>query len=517
MEIDAGDIANGLLYDVIKRFSCFGFCLAKLDLRQESSRHLAALEEVFFQAGINNYRQMPEDERVALLSKELHSERPLINSRTKFSESTLMVLEVFKVVEEFGRDAFGSYIISMAGSASDVLAVELLQKELCGKKILNVVPLFETENDLLSSPAIMENLFRNSSYLKSIDHKQEIMIGYSDSSKDAGRLAAAWALYKAQEQLVVLCRKYDIDLTLFHGRGGTVGRGGGPTYLAIMSQPPGSVDRTLRVTEQGEMLQAKFGIPEIAIRNIDLYVAGVLSASLKKAPSIPKKWIDVMDQLSKDSSHDYRKIVYENPHFQEYFSLATPVNELGSLNIGSRPSRRSGLSDIRSLRAIPWIFAWTQTRFMLPVWLGVGSAIQDRLISEDREVIIDMAENWPFFQSTLALIEMVLAKADLDIARHYDSNLLPQDGPLKELGSLLRESFQITQSAVLTSIQSKELLASNSVLKRSIRLRNPYVDPLNLIQIELLKRLRTGDNSESLKEALIISINGISAGMRNTG
>lgn len=517
VEISAGDIANGLLYDVIKRFSCFGYCLAKLDLRQESSKHLAALDEVLTQAGMGRYRDMPEEDRVQLLSKELRSERPLINSRTKFSESTLAVLDVFKVIEEFGKDAFGSYIISMAGAASDVLAVELLQKEICGRRILKVVPLFETENDLRKSPLIMESLFRNSSYVERMDHKQEIMIGYSDSSKDAGRMAAAWALYKAQEALVSLCKSFKVDLTLFHGRGGTVGRGGGPTYLAIMSQPPGSVDKTLRVTEQGEMIQAKFGIPEIAIRNLDLYVAGTLSASLKKGPPIPRIWSDIMDQLAERSSQEYRKVVYGDAHFQEYFTLATPVNELGSLNIGSRPSRRGGVADIKSLRAIPWIFAWTQTRFMLPVWLGVGSALQDKLSSQDRPVLLEMAANWPFFQSTLALIEMVLAKADFSIACHYDVNLLPKQSPLTTLGEVLRENFRLTQSAVLTAIQSDELLATNSVLKRSIRLRNPYVDPLNLIQVELLKRLRNGDDSASLKEALVISINGISAGMRNTG
>ena len=517
VEVSAGDIAGGLLYDFIKRFSCFGYCLAKLDLRQESSKHLAALDEVLTQAGIANYRQMSEDERVQLLSNELRSERPLINSRTKFSESTLAVLDVFKVIEEFGDDAFGSYIISMAGAASDVLAVELLQKELCGRRILKVVPLFETENDLLKSPLIMESLFRNSSYRERMDHKQEIMIGYSDSSKDAGRMAAAWALYKAQEALVTLCKSFQVDLTLFHGRGGTVGRGGGPTYLAILSQPPGSVDKTLRVTEQGEMIQAKFGIPEIAIRNMDLYVAGTLSASLKKAPPIPRIWSDVMDQLAELSSQEYRRVVYGEPHFQEYFALATPVHELGSLNLGSRPSRRAGVGDIKSLRAIPWIFAWTQTRFMLPVWLGVGSALEVKLASEDRPVLLEMATNWPFFQSTLALIEMVLAKADINMACHYDRHLLPDQSLLMALGEVLREKFQLTQSAVLTAIQSDELLATNSVLKRSIRLRNPYVDPLNLIQIELLGRLRSGDDSPSLKEALVISINGISAGMRNTG
>ncbi len=517
VEISAGDIANGLLYDLIKRFSCFGYCLAKLDLRQESSRHLAALDEVLTQAGMGAYREMSEEERVELLSNELRSERPLINRRTKFSDATLAVLDVFKVIEEFGKDAFGSYIISMAGAASDVLAVELLQKEICGRRILKVVPLFETENDLLKSPLIMESLFRNSSYVERMDHKQEIMIGYSDSSKDAGRMAAAWALYKAQESLVSLCKSFEVDLTLFHGRGGTVGRGGGPTYLAIMSQPPGSVDKTLRVTEQGEMIQAKFGIPEIAIRNFDLYVAGTLSASLKKGPPIPKIWSEIMDQIADLSSQEYRNIVYGDARFHEYFTLSTPVNELATLNIGSRPSRRGGVADIKSLRAIPWIFAWTQTRFMLPVWLGVGSALENKLSSQDRPILLEMAANWPFFQSTLALIEMVLAKADFSIASHYDVSLLPKQSPLIALGESLRKNFLLTQSAVLTAIQSDELLASNSVLKRSIGLRNPYVDPLNLIQVELLKRLRNGDDSASLKEALVISINGISAGMRNTG
>jgi phosphoenolpyruvate carboxylase len=516
-ESGASDIANGQLYDLIKRFCTFGFALARLDIRQEAAKHAEALDEVTRSSGLGSYLAWNESERVDFLLRELASQRPLINTRTQFSDETKAVLGAFSVIEEFGPSSFGAYVISMASNPSDVLAVELLQKEICGKRMLRVVPLFETEADLTRSTATMAALFSMQEYLQRIDQKQEVMIGYSDSAKDAGRLGAAWALYGAQERLVALCKQFGIHLTLFHGRGGTVGRGGGPLYLAILSQPPGSVNKTLRITEQGEMIQAKFGLSGIALRNIDLYVAATLSATLEGGTNPKPEWREAMDHLAHVSTAAYRQLIAETPSFIDYFEAVTPISELPRLNIGSRPAKRKSSPDVRSLRAIPWIFAWTQNRNMLPVWLGVGEALAAGLSSPDRERLVTMAKEWPFFSSTLALIEMVIAKADIRIAKSYEDSLLAPDSPLRTLGTEVHQRFARTAETLMAVLGTDELLQSNPVLMRSIRVRNPYVDPINFVQIDLLRRLRAGDASESLRDALMVTINGISAGMRNTG
>lgn len=517
-EVGAADIAGCQLYDLIKRLRTFGYALARLDIRQEASRHSEALDEITRLAGLGSYLEWSEPERLAFLQRELESDRPLINPRKTLSLQTRAIVDTFHVVSEFGSRSFGAYVISMASRPSDILAVELLQKEICGQRIMRVVPLFETEDDLNRSTGTMKALYESEVYVKRLDGSQEIMLGYSDSAKDAGRLAAAWALYKAQEQLVQLSQAKGLHLTLFHGRGGTVGRGGGPTYLAILSQPPGSIDRTLRVTEQGEMIQAKYGLPGIALRSIDLYVAATLSATLTKPRDPPAPWRAVMDRLATRSATVYRDVVAGTPQFIEYFHKTTPIAELGRLNIGSRPARRQSASnDLRSLRAIPWIFAWTQTRFMVPVWIGVGDALEEALGGPDRSHLLTMARDWPFLNSTLALIEMVLAKADMGIAKCYEDAGIQANPELLALGNKLRLQFELTRKAVLGALGNQELLAQNSVLRRSIRVRNPYVDPINLVQVDLLRRLRSGEASESLKDALMITINGVSAGMRNTG
>jgi len=517
VESNAQDIADGLLYDLIKRLACFGFSLVKLDIRGESSRHSHALDEITQKAGLGSYLSWDEDKRQEFLVKELNSSRPMISRHWELSETTKNVIDVFDVITEFGPESLGAYIISMASHPSDVLAVEFLQKEICGKRICRVVPLFETEYDLMQSATTIKTLLSMDTYVHRIQGHQEVMIGYSDSSKDAGRLAAAWQLYKSQENLVELCKEHNIHLSLFHGRGGTVGRGGGPTYLAILSQPPGSVNKSLRVTEQGEMIQAKFGIPGIALRNLDLYVAGTLSASL--SPPLPPKpeWRRLMDQMAHLSSKEYRSVVQGSEDFYRYFEQVTPLDMLAKLNIGSRPTRRAGNSDLSSLRAIPWIFAWTQTRFMLPAWLGVGSALSTALQSSDRKILLEMASDWPFFSSTLALIEMVLAKADVQISECYDQNLIDSNQQLKKIGEILRDNFSNTKFALMESLSIEELLEGNPVLARSIKVRNPYVDPINLVQVSLLKRLRAGESSDLLKDAILVTISGISAGMRNTG
>ena len=349
------------------------------------------------------------------------------------------------------------------------------------------------------------------------------MLGYSDSAKDAGRLAASWALYKAQEDIVRVGNEYGIRIVLFHGRGGTVGRGGGPTHAAILGQPPGSVDRAIRVTEQGEMIAAKFGLPELAERNLELYISAVTEASLQTKAPVAGEWRSLMDRLAEHSTRAYRAIVRNEPRFVPYFRTATPETELARLNIGSRPARRPSNTPlaqqgIETLRAIPWIFAWTQIRLMLPAWLGLGEALAT-VENNDRLILEEMARDWPFFSTFLDLIEMVLAKSLPDIAAHYDSLLVPPD--LQPLGADLRERLEQTRREVLALRKREAPLDDNPVLSRSIEVRNPYVDPINRFQAEFLRRLREGHadsaDMDSLRAALLTTINGIAAGMRNTG
>jgi phosphoenolpyruvate carboxylase len=341
------------------------------------------------------------------------------------------------------------------------------------------------------------------------------MIGYSDSTKDAGRMAAAWGLFRAQEEVVAACQSRGVRLTLFHGRGGTIGRGGGPIHLAILSQPPGSVDGGLRVTVQGEMVESSFGLHDVAVDSFELYANATLEATLRPPAGPDAGHRAIMDRLAALAASAYRRVVQGNQTFLRYFQTATPEQELGRLNIGSRPARRrTGMADLGSLRAIPWIFAWTQTRLNLPAWLGIGEALTT-LFEEGRTAEVQaLARDWPFFRSLLDLLEMVLAKSDPDIASYYDRLLVPDD--LRPLGQELRASCQRTIEAVLRAKNESRLLDNDPELRSTISLRNPYVDPLNLLQAELLRRSRQGDDAR-LADALLITVNGIAAGMRNTG
>ena len=336
------------------------------------------------------------------------------------------------------------------------------------------------------------------------------MIGYSDSAKDAGRMSADWALYRAQEEVVAACEKSGVRLTLFHGRGGSIGRGGGPTYLAIQSQPPGSVRGTLRATEQGEMIQAKFGLVDIAIRTLEVYTTATLEAAVAPQPSPKPEWRACMDEIAGRARATYRSVVYEDPRFIPYFRTATPEPELTQVRIGSRPARRTPGKGVESLRAIPWQFAWTQTRLMLPSWLG----IEDALDADRSDMLREMYSHWAFFASTIDLVEMTLAKADRRIAAQYD-RLAPDD--LRPLGLDLRDRLARAVDAVLAVTGHDALLEANPVLRRSIDVRNPYVDPINLVQVELLRRLRGPDPDPALFDAFVVTVNGIAAGMRNTG
>ncbi|XP_050372635.1 phosphoenolpyruvate carboxylase 4 isoform X2 [Argentina anserina] len=530
-ECGCGVLADGRLADLIRRVATFGMVLMKLDLRQESGRHAETLDAITEYLDMGTYSEWDEEKKLEFLIRELKGKRPLIPLSMEVASDVREVLDTFRMAAELGSDSLGAYVISMASNASDVLAVELLQKDArlavsgeigkpCPGGTLRVVPLFETVKDLRGAGSVIRKLLSVDWYrdhvIKNHNGHQEVMVGYSDSGKDAGRFTAAWELYKAQEDVVAACNEYDIKVTLFHGRGGSIGRGGGPTYLAIQSQPPGSVMGTLRTTEQGEMIQAKFGLPQIAVRQLEIYTTAVLLATLRPPqPPREQKWRNLMEEISKISCQNYRNVVYENPEFLTYFQEATPQGELGYLNIGSRPTRRKTSTGIGHLRAIPWVFAWTQTRFVLPAWLGVGAGLRGVCDKGHTEELQAMYKEWPFFQSTIDLIEMILGKADTPISKHYDEVLVSESR--RHLGDELRMELLATEKLVLVVSGHEKLSANNRILRRLIESRLPYLNPMNLLQVEVLKRLRSDDDNKELRDTLLITINGIAAGMRNTG
>jgi phosphoenolpyruvate carboxylase len=506
-----GIIADGRLLDVIRRVHAFGLTLVRLDVRQDAARHTSLLDAITRALGLGSFAEWTEAQRVGFLLRELASRRPLIPRDLELDDESREDLATFRAIAAIPRSSLGAYVITMAANPSDILAVALLQKEAGVGEPLRVVPLFETIADLRRAGETMARLLAIDSYRETIDGHQEVMIGYSDSSKDSGRFTAAWELFQAQEQIVAACRAAAVELTLFHGRGGSVGRGGGPTYLAIRSQPPGSVDGRLRVTVQGEMIQAEFGLLGIALRTLEVYTTATLDATLAPAPTPHDDWRSMMQRMSDASARAYRGMVYETPRFLDYFRAATPEVELGEINIGSRPARRGGAKrGVDSLRAIPWQFAWTQNRLLLPSWLGVDAALD----AGDEATIATMMKEWPFFRSTIELIEMVLAKAEARIAEHYDRLLVPEE--LRDVGEELRARLQRTIELVRGVTGHERLLENNHALRRSIDVRNPYVDPINVVQAEILRRLRQTPD-DTLRDAFIVTVNGIAAGMRNTG
>ena len=510
-------IAAGRLTDILRRVAAFGLTLARLDIRQESSRHAEAVSWIARQRGLGPYADAAEEQRVAIALRALEDGiAPLTDREIEAAPDAVRdVLETCRTIAALDAESLGAYVITMARRASDVLAVELLQRLAGVQRPIRVVPLFETADDLQAAGDVLDALLNLPWYRDRIGGRVEVMVGYSDSAKDAGRFAAAWALYGAQEQIVAACRRRGVAVTLFHGRGGSIGRGGGPTYLAIQSQPPGSIDGTLRVTEQGEMIQAKFGLIDIATRTLEVYTTATLDAVLMPAADPDRAWRETMDRLFEESRRAYRAVVHEDPRFLEYFRTATPEPELRAINIGSRPARRSAGGGVAALRAIPWQFAWTQTRLLLASWLGIETALECAHARGETAQLHEMYARWPFFRSTLDLMEMVLAKADARIAAEYDRRLTPPD--LQPLGEDLRSRLARAAAAVLEVTGHRELVESNRVLRRSIDTRNPYVDPINLVQIELLNRLRQAPDSPELRRAFAITVNGIAAGMRNTG
>jgi phosphoenolpyruvate carboxylase len=507
-------IARGELLDLLRRVRCFGIHLVQLDIRQDSSRHTQLMSELTTHLDLGDYADWDEAQRCEFLLRELGNRRPLIPSQWQPTEDVQEVLDTLAVVASQPQGALGAYVISMARQASDVLAVELLLKEAGLTWNMPVVPLFETLDDLSRARSVIETLLKNDWFRAHIGGQLMVMIGYSDSSKDAGTIAASWAQYRAQEELLQVCGLYGVQLTLFHGRGGTIGRGGAPAREALLSQPPGSLENGLRVTEQGEMIRTKLGWPSLAVKTLALYTVAICQANLTTPPAPNAQWRDVMDRLAEESCAAYRKVVRDEPDFVPYFRHATPEQELASLPLGSRPARRRGGGGIESLRAIPWIFAWSQNRLMLPAWLGAGEALALAVQRGEQQILREMADLWPFFDTRLSMLEMVFAKSDSEISAYYDALLVPNE--LRDIGDRLRQQLRRDRDTILAIQGSEQVLEDNPWGAESIRLRNIYTDPLNFLQAELLQRNRQ-ESLPEVERAIMVTIAGISAGMRNTG
>jgi len=527
-------IARGRLRGLRRAVEVFGFHLASIDLRQNSDVHERTLAELFAVGSGVDYLRMDEPARTALLLAELATARPLISPFLTYSDETTGELNILrtaaKIHRQHGKDAVPNYVISKATTVSDVLEVALLLKEVGllqtseGKLDLNIVPLFETIDDLRNCGKVMDLLLSTTDYTRLLDSRgriQEVMIGYSDSNKDGGFLTSGWELYKAEMALIGVFRSHNVGLRLFHGRGGSVGRGGGPSYNAILAQPAGAVEAGIRVTEQGEVIAGKFLNPELGRQNLEHLVAAMLElALLHPQQAAPRpEFIEAMEELSEHAYRAYRALVYETEGFERYFWESTVIGEIANLHIGSRPASRKQSTRVEDLRAIPWVFGWAQCRLMLPAWYGFGSAVSGWIKAHPESgmpLLQAMASEWPFFQTLLSNMDMVLAKSDIGIAARYKE--LVGDAQLREaIFSRLRGEYENSKQALLTILGQQTLLERNPALARTIRDRFPYIDPLNHVQLELLKRYRAGDTDERVVQAIHLTINGIAAGLRNSG
>ncbi len=557
------------LVRLTRQLDVYGFHLTPLDFRQDSSRHSDALNEIAEYLGVLDkpYNELSEDEKTQWLIKELQTRRPLIPTEVTFSDITTETIETFKVLRalqlEFSLDICQTYIISMTNYVSDVLEVLLLAKEaglydpILGMTTIRIVPLFETVEDLKRAPSVMTELFelplyraclsggyqnldKSASYLNLPVLKpydlQEIMLGYSDSNKDSGFVSSNWEIHKAQKNLAKIGTKYDLNIKIFHGRGGSVGRGGGPAYAAILAQPSSTINGRIKITEQGEVLASKYSLPELALYNLETITTATIQASLLGSGFDDiEPWNQIMEEISAASRKTYRQLIYEQPDFLDFFMSVTPVEEISKLQISSRPARRSsGKKDISSLRAIPWVFSWTQSRFLLPAWYGVGTALQDFLDQEPEEnlkLLRSFYIRWPFFKMVISKVEMTLSKVDLQMASHYIEEL--SDEKDKErfyaLFEQIKKEYTLSRDVVLKINEQEKLLDNDPELQRSVQLRNGTIVPLGFLQVSLIKRLRQYAkqdraglihfrySKEELLRGALLTINGIAAGMRNTG
>jgi phosphoenolpyruvate carboxylase len=505
-------------------------------MRQHSGMHEQVVCELLATTGVENYAQLDEIARQKILLNSLQDGKLFAVNLQKYSEAVRGELQLMQAAAEihqrFGQDALPNYIISMTKSVSDLLEVALMVQqtgllEVGGTSVLhiNIIPLFETIADLQGCGPIMDALFSIPFYrdlLKSRNNTQEVMLGYSDSNKDGGYLTANWELYKAEVELVKVFEKHGVEMRLFHGRGGTVGRGGGPSYAAILAQPPGSVNAQIRITEQGEVISSKYSDPEIGRRNLEILVAATMEATLVHHhgdDSTMPEFHRIMEALSDNAFSAYRKLVYETPGFNDYFFAATPIREIAELNIGSRPSARRATNNIEDLRAIPWVFSWGLNRAILPGWYGFGSAAQ-KFIEHEGDAGLKqlqaMNKNWAFFRGLLSNMDMVLSKTDMGIASRY-AELVPDEELRHKIFGEIEAEWQRTVSMLFAITGASTLLQDNPTLARSLTTRTPYIDPLNHLQVALLHRHRAGDANEKVKRAIHLTINGIAAGLRNSG
>ena len=533
-------LAEGRLADIIRSVSVFGFHMMPLDLRQHAGKHADVVAELFQHASLEDYNSLNEEQKQAALLRELSHQRPLYSPFITYSDHTRHELAIFnearKIKDEFGEDAVTQSIISNCEQPSDLLALALLLKE-SGLLVvengkphsrINIVPLFETIEALENACPVMETMFRLDWYdalLESRGNIQEIMLGYSDSNKDGGYFAANWALYDAELDLVATAQNHNIALRLFHGRGGTVGRGGGPSYDAILAQPEGAVHGAVRITEQGEIISAKYGTPETARRNLEALVAATIEASLLKVEqwqTDPEQAYAIMREISELSQTKYADLVHNDPGFIEYFTSSTPLAEIGDLNIGSRPASRKQTTAISDLRAIPWVLSWSQSRVMLPGWYGMGTALHQWVHApgenpDDRLARLrELYETWPFFNSVLSNMAQVMSKAEITLAGLY-ADLVADKEAAHRIYHNIREEFDLTTRMFFAITGVDSLLADNPSLARSVRRRYPYLLPLNVIQLELLRRYREGTDDPLVGHGIRLTMNGLATALRNSG
>ena len=511
-------IANADLLDLIRRVRCFGINLARLDIRQESDRHEKLLNEIFKKKNKINYLQLPEDKKIQLLNKSIKRKKYFVNKINLRDKENLEVWKTFKQISKEPEQCLGAYVISMTSKASDILSVYLLQLQAETKNLLRVVPLFETLDDLKNAKGVMQNLFKLPWYRKMINSKQEVMIGYSDSSKDAGKLSASWHQYKLQEELRNLAKKYKIDLVFFHGRGGSPGRGGGPIQATLKSQPSGTVNGKIRITDQGEVIQQKYGYKPLAEYNLCSYIGAVMEATLNPPPRSKPNWRELIQKMSEISTSAYRKYLNQSEDFIRYFKTVTPHKSLGKLAIGSRPTKRKNVDNIQSLRAIPWVFAWTQIRLMLPAWLGTTEALRYGSIKKFKKTMTDMESNWPYFVSTMDILDMVISKVDPEISVIYENNLA--DKSLIRIGKRLRFQFDALVK-LHNKITPKDVIKERKEFRKALFIRNNYTEMLNILQADIMNKLTNKRykkiDKKFLDDSLMTSIAGISAAMKNTG